>query len=275
MAEKSLVAKYGFRWEQAFAAKLADIEFPPFTGIQINMMPIVMGDASSIPEEYRAYAPLVERCITTPGPGTHRFPGGRELRNAVGFLSVWETIVSPGESQRRPGLHVEASPDPTLAEEDITPCDVPGRRGILKIDRSHEVKIGAAGGGLPYHHWGGRDLGLYQASTVANTCRIWNARVQHPGPLGDCEELRAHLGEDGTFMGANELWWLTDLTPHESLPVLEETPRQWFRLVSQDVTVWYEQHSTPNPLVPLPDHIHVATHNKFGDDLVKAASKIA
>jgi len=142
------------------------------------------------------------------------------------------------------------------------------------MKRSPEVRIGAAGGGLPYHHWGGRNLGLYQASTVADTCQIWAACVERPGPFGDCEELRPVLGK-GHLMGANELWWLTDLTPHESLPVLEETPRQWFRLVSQDVTVWYEQHSTPNPLVPLPDHIHVATHNKFGDDLVKAASKIA
>ena len=37
-------------------------------------------------------------------------------------------------------------------------------------------------------------------------------------------------------------------TPHESLPLPKGTYRQYFRLVTSDVNVWYSKHSTPNPL---------------------------
>ena len=46
---------------------------------------------------------------------------------------------------------------------------------------------------------------------------------------------------------ANELIWMTDTTPHESLPLEPGTYRQYFRLVTSDVSVWYAKHSTPNP----------------------------
>ncbi len=43
--------------------------------------------------------------------------------------------------------------------------------------------------------------------------------------LGDCEAHRERLGR-GRTMGAHELWWLTDRTPHESLPLPAGTYRQ-------------------------------------------------
>ena len=46
----------------------------------------------------------------------------------------------------------------------------------------------------------------------------------------------------------NRLYWLTDRTPHESLPLEKTQRRQFFRLVSSEVSVWYSKHSTPNPL---------------------------
>jgi len=46
---------------------------------------------------------------------------------------------------------------------------------------------------------------------------------------------------------------MTDLTPHESLPLRQGTARQYFRLVTSDVSVWYEKHSTANPMGITPD----------------------
>ena len=51
------------------------------------------------------------------------------------------------------------------------------------------------------------------------------------GPFGGVEHLRPLLGR-GTELGSGELVWLTDRTPHESLPLRPGTPRQFFRLVS-------------------------------------------
>ena len=48
--------------------------------------------------------------------------------------------------------------------------------------------------------------------------------------------------------------------------------RQYFRLVTSQVSVWYADHSTPNPLVSLPDDVQVIKGNKFGKKL-NAATK--
>ena len=69
------------------------------------------------------------------------------------------------------------------------------------------------------------------------------------------------------FLG--EMVWITDCTPHESLPLPAGKSRQYFRLVTSDVSVWYADHSTPNPLgiVP-PENVKIVSGNKF-DELKK------
>lgn len=95
------------------------------------------------------------------------------------------------------------------------------------------------------------------ASTLADTCEIWDALVdegtdrivdRHCG----CEHLRVLLGP-GKKLQANELVWMTDCTPHEALPLKESGYRQFFRVMSSKVSHWFADHSTPNPLVPVPD----------------------
>ena len=50
--------------------------------------------------------------------------------------------------------------------------------------------------------------GIYMASTVAGSTRVWNAKIERPGEvvreLGDIEHLRPLLGE-GTTLGAGAL----------------------------------------------------------------------
>ena len=60
---------------------------------------------------------------------------------------------------------------------------------------------------------------------------------------------------------ANELAWITDRTPHESLPVNGE--RQYFRLVVGKIGAWYAHHSTANPIVPVPDDVTIVQGDKF------------
>ena len=79
---------------------------------------------------------------------------------------------------------------------------------------------------------------------------------------GGCEYLRPWLGK-GTKLQAGELVWMTDRTPHEALPQSTSGNRQFFRLVMPYVNHWYADHSTPNPNVPLPEHVKVIHGNKF------------
>ncbi len=64
-------------------------------------------------------------------------------------------------------------------------------------------------------------------------------------------------------MFANQLIWLTDRTPHEALPQEHDGCRQFFRLVTSKISVWFEEHSTPNPMVPLPEYVEVIRGSKF------------
>lgn len=70
--------------------------------------------------------------------------------------------------------------------------------------------------------------------------------------MGDVEHLREFLPESET-MKPNKMYWITDRTPHEALPLKAGCYRQYFRLVTSQVSVWFEEHSTKNPLGVVPD----------------------
>ena len=66
--------------------------------------------------------------------------------------------------------------------------------------------------------------GIFMASNISNSCTVWNAEVEHShiGKLGSLEHLRSLLGK-GASVAAGELIWITDRTPHESLPLPAST----------------------------------------------------
>lgn len=98
-----------------------------------------------------------------------------------------------------------------------------------------------------------RHGGLYLASTVGESCRAWNIHIEQTGPMGNCEHLRPVLDlQPSVTMQAHALYWMTDSCPHESLPMAGGVFRQWFRLVTHEVDLWYEKHSTANPLGIIP-----------------------
>ena len=45
-----------------YASVVANVTFPKYTGVQCNMMPIVIGDMKTIPKNMRQYMPLLATC---------------------------------------------------------------------------------------------------------------------------------------------------------------------------------------------------------------------
>lgn len=220
--------------------QLGPVVFPKFVGTarNCNMLPFIMGALESIPTKYQAYAKAIQAC---------KIPS-KEI-GQVGYLSIHESWVKEGETQRRPGIHTE------------------GHRNT-----------GWGGGG-----WGGgvsHGSGIYMASNVAKSCRAWDTCIVNPQELGDCEHLRDSL-KNPINMKENTLYWFTDRCPHEALPIVfhENIPqdlitilddgnryfkRQWFRVVTSAVDAWYEADSTPNTngITP-PESCRIIRGSKF------------
>jgi hypothetical protein len=209
--------------------KLSKIAFPTSRNININMMPIMMGNHSTIPSEYAHYHPIIRQC-------ENALANKDFERGKIWYLSIMESIVPPYTSQRRAGIHVE------------------------KMSASH-----GWGGG-----WGGGSghdqnlySGLFMASSTDYSCRVWDTRAADPQKVS----YQSVESADGHVMKRNELYWLTDACPHEAM--INETSkhiyRQWFRLVSSDVGIWYTRHSTPNRLNVVPDKYktRIVDYSKF------------
>jgi hypothetical protein len=220
------------------------VTFPQSTGLNINMMPIKLFDMKSIPENCKGYIDMIRACCFNMSydPDT------------IAYLTIHESDVAAGTTQRRPGLHIESP---------VIKCSY----DVYKFDTDDSVRKKEYMR-LRWGHGYSRDDiqvgGIYMASSVGGTTRVWDSLIENAEDIADrhgCIEcLRGYLGE-GYTLEANELCWMTDCTPHESLPVSEDTHRQFFRLVVGKVDVWYAKHSTPNPLVE-PD-AHIVHEDKF------------
>jgi len=226
--------KFGSSYRVRGQKQTARLEFPEPQDININMLPFVMGDVASLPKEYRHYWPLIEAC---------NLPA--EELGKVGYLTIQESLVPAGESQRRPGVHIETPGIVMTAgkyHEHPLMWGCGYLRGNQQVDQNPELpKV---------------EGGFYMASNVKSSCNVWQALIRDPGlvvgPHGDLEHLREVLGR-GHTMAPNKMYWLTDRTPHESLALEEETYRQFFRLVTSRLSAWFPEHSTANKCGTKPD----------------------
>ena len=224
------------RMAPTYMKKSLVVQFPKPTDININMMPFVMArsfNETKLPKYLQSYwDEIITHCIM-----------GSEI-GKIGYLTIHESYVDKGTSQRRPGIHTE-SPGISMLRDG---------QGYLTF---------------PYIHWGqGRSIeglelqgGIFMASNVENSCKAWNCQILRPevdsldivGKHGDIEHLRELLPSNSEMMVANHVYWITDRTPHESLPLADGTYRQFFRLVTSLVSVWFQDHSTKNPNGVVPD----------------------
>ena len=192
-----------------------------------------MGDKTSLPDDLqRYYDPLIAKC-----------PVSTWELGKVCYLSITERNIEKGDTHR--GLHIEAP----ISESDFLP--------------GHRLR-GRWGGYITPDEFHG---GIYMASSVSNSCAIWDAIIDREATdsHGGMDHLRPLLNSP-YLIPANELIWMTDRTPHQAMPQPETGYRQFFRLVTSDFNVWHAKDSTWNPKVPLPPHVHVIHESRFDED---------
>jgi len=247
-------------WNHPYYAYEQSLSFPKSSDLNINMMPFILAKSfkeSQLPKELKGYWEMICICSDL-DPGQI---------GKVCYLTVQESWVKKDMSQRRGGIHTERPGKVYLGREnDYSICE--RGLGISKI-KKNEV----------YHHWGiginsyEKDRfaikgGIFMASTVPNSCRVWNCEIMDDnviGQHGDIEHLRNLLPDSYEDMDAKNMYWLSDRTPHESLPMRERKYRQYFRLVTSQVSLWFEDHSTKNPVGVVPDKTitRIVKGNKF------------
>lgn len=217
------------------------VTFPPPTGININMMPFKIHDLSTLPWFCGSYHSIIKACLSQT----------MLWGDTIAYLTIQESHVPCGSSQRRPGLHIDSP---------IVKCE---SRLVKRDPMNPEYRSLAWGLGSWIHDY--PVGGIFIASSVKDTTRVYPYIIEKPEEIADkyggLECIRPYIGE-GYTLDASELCWITDRTPHESLPVPEDTQRQFFRLVVGKIDVWYEQHNTPNPKGILPD-AEIVSYNKF------------
>jgi hypothetical protein len=189
--------------------RLGKVAFPPPSGLNVNMMPFIFGDRTSLPPELQAYYGLTQLCyIKNPQLVPLCPDGDPEILNptrwmkvtsdnptgTVCYLSVQECEVEAEGCQRREGAHTEGgasiSCDPQMDVE--AGGALPDKSTY--VEKKSRTKTYGYGAEYDSEWGGGKQVdgclfgGIYLASTVASTTRVWNARVDDTkliGPLGD------------------------------------------------------------------------------------------
>lgn len=186
--------------------KLGPVDMPVYSGARIMMMPVILGDLNSIPSSLDNWISALQQLFR------FAYHAGE-----VGYLTIDEKFVKQGETQRRPGMHVDGSGG-----------------------------WGGGGGGS----WGGgsgnKSTGCIVIASPAG-CRVWEQKfLGQPGPNGECDHLKDQCG-DPISLRAGIAYWLDGLCVHESLPMPVDTKRQFVRLSLPSNAPWYEGY-TENPL---------------------------
>lgn len=263
-----------------FAIVDDNVSFPPPAAaggepLNVNMMPIdIMDLEKTVPTFLSQYIPMIRKCLVktrvyiddqrkkrprqrqSPYEPPREYCDTNNMRNRIAYLTVDERPVSAGQSQRRGGVHVES----------------PGAMRRQEVGDKSQYTPDLAF----YHPWGlGRSTdeflegGIFLASNTTDSTAVWNCRIHDTfgdiiGPNGSLERMRDFLGPPTKKLAAGELIWLSDRTPHESLPLPEATNRQFFRLVVGEIGFWFPHHNTPNPTgFALPLWVKILEGNKF------------
>lgn len=257
-----------------------NISFPPISHLpagsyqgqvddilNINMMPFDLANPqNTLPNWCHGYLPMIQKCIdqiVDLSVSVYDF----DFESLTGYLTIDERPIIAGKSHRRGGVHVESS----LWPVELTPLP-------SAIARSNNELIPAS------ICWGGGPIrasritgGLFLCSNTSQSTAVWNCQVLDRqghllGKHGSVEHCRNLLGSASKVLQSGELVWLTDHTPHESLPLPppyttnnnSDNRRQFFRLVVGKVSAWFVDHNTPNPLqYPLDSTVQCILGNKF------------
>ena len=186
------------------------------------MMPFIQGDSSSLPDEYKSYAKIVDENYLEKGE--------------IGYLTIDESYVNSGESQR--GYNSKGI----------------NRNVHIEVGRyENKNRWGGSGGGSS---WGGRNQTLLNddtmvliANNISDTCRVWDTKELSYTDDGDLSEYIDRYPEHtGMMLKSGEVAKISIFTPHECVSQKESGLRQFFRIVGKGVT-GREEYFTVNPLL--------------------------
>lgn len=133
----------------------------------------------------------------------------------IGYLTIDEKELKASETLRRAGLHV---------------------------DGYYHGRCGAWGGG---GGWGSVGNGMLTVSSTPH-CKAYLGMIDgEPESEGECDHLDL-TGIQGEIFEANQVYWVDGACVHESMPVKEDTKRQFVRLSMPNNGPWFEGY-TENP----------------------------
>ncbi len=189
------------------------VTFPHFTGERIMMMPVILGSLQGVPPQYRE---LVSKMY---GTVENRFIGD------VGYLTIDEQDLEPGNTLRRSGLHVDGF-----------------------YHGSHGAWGGGGAGGAG-GSWGSVGNGMLTISSTPH-CKAYLGIIEgEPMAEGECDHLV--MPNEGEVFEENQIYWVDGACVHESLHVTEKTQRQFVRLSMPSNGPWFEGYTeNPNGVKP-------------------------
>lgn len=185
------------------------IPFPEYSNTRIMMMPVRLGSLAGIPAHYHTLVESLYSVMET------RFNG------EIGYLTIDEKELQPGDTLRRSGLHV---------------------------DGYYHGNCGAwGGGGFPPSgggSWGSVGNGMLTISSTPHCKAYLGVFDGTPKDEGECDHLQPP--SDGEVFEAGHIYWVDGACVHQSMPVTEVTKRQFVRLSMPSNGPWFEGY-TENP----------------------------
>lgn len=212
--------------------KLEKILFPEFSGLQAYMLPIRIGDHSSVPESFKSYIPLIDACNLS-----------KNIHGEIAYLTVRENILKPGETQVAPEIHLDLKGKGfNISGKRRKSYGIYLANNIEKSCRVWSKKIN------PYK--------LFNSFNRYTDLQKWLFPNLGDSSKGgeinpDAQKL---LGRE-TILKANVLYHLHEFNPHQALPQITDVQRQLFRLTVGPIMEWDKDNNTPNENIELDSSI--------------------
>ena len=243
-----------------FFLETAKAIFPQPQDLDIHMMPFVLESSFEkcyLPDNLRLYWENMIKPLFRTQNGDCRSEEGK-----VCYLTIYEGPSDSFMTHDRSFLHVISS------RRDISQKDEDNSRYIFKKNKSIKAN-GTPILRLSKNMWD-KDLitsynkvegGIYMAFNASNLCAVWNSKILIDpannntdiiGANGDITHLRKYIGKREA-MNSDKIYWITDRTPIEFCLPSDRTYVQYFRIDTHQLPVWYEDHSTKNPLGVFPN----------------------
>jgi len=180
-----------------------NVALPTFTGIRVMMMPVICGDAASLPDSLGGYRETLKRLFEM---------GGHT--GEIGYVTIDEKHLPAGETHRRAGLHV---------------------------DGVYHGKTGAWGGGGGWGSVGNGMLTVSSHVGCRAWSGSFDGFPGDEGECDHLVDQC--IPEKGRIFQPGEVYWLDGLCVHESMAAKEATDRQFLRLSLPSNGPWFEGYS--------------------------------